>query len=198
MGEQFNQIYNSGQYIRIQRGALYSFGGTAGSLKNKSTWSANLNWTNGTISLISGYYSAADPGGVTSNSWLRAFTLGLLYAIGPVQLGFDFTNIRNPTTGANQDFFYTSARWQITSFVSVVTDWIYLKDLQNGQASGDLYKLEANYSLSKSTALYTGVGFVNNKPQGVLGSSGFASPILSPALMGHNQLSIIAGIRKFF
>ncbi|WP_225031205.1 porin [Paraburkholderia sp. XV] len=179
-------------------GALYSFGGTAGSLKNKSTWSANLNWTNGTISLISGYYSASDPGGVTSNSWLRAFTLGLLYATGPVQLGFDFTNIRNPTTGANQDFFYTSARWQITSFVSVVTDWIYLKDLQNGQASSDLYKLEANYSLSKSTALYTGVGFVNNKPQGVLGSCGFASPMLSPALMGHNQLSIIAGIRKFF
>lgn len=179
-------------------GALYSFGGTAGSLKNKSTYSANLNWTNGTFGLISGYYNAADPGGLTSDSWLRAYTLGLTYAFGTIHIGFDFTNIRNPTTGADQDYFYTSAKWQTTSFLSFATDWIHLNDLQNGAARGNLYKLEADYNLSKNSVLYTGVGYANNGPQGTLGASSFLSPLLTPAVIGHDQLSVIAGLRKLF
>jgi predicted porin len=177
---------------------LYSFGGTAGSFKNRSARSAALNWTGGNLSLISAYYDAADPGGLTNNTWLRAFTLGAVYNVGPVKAGFDFTKISNPTTGANQNFYYTSASWQVTPSVSLLADWIHLDDLQNQQGNGDLYKVSVEYSLSKSSTLYSGIGYSRNQAQGILGVGSLTGPLLAPAVIGHNQLAIVAGIRKWF
>jgi predicted porin len=182
----------------LSGGALYSFGGTAGSMSNKQTWSANLDWTNGTLGLVSGYFDAKDPTGLTDNPWLRAFTLGINYVLGPVKTGFVFTKFRNPTTGANQNYYYVSTNWQATPFLAFVADWAHLQDLQNSSAGANVYKVGTSYSLSKSSTIYAEVGYANNKSQGMQSGGLGIAPLTSPGVIGHNQLAIAAGLRKFF
>ncbi|CAL8475625.1 porin [Caballeronia sp. S22] len=178
--------------------ALYSFGGTAGSIQNKSTWSANLDWTNGTLGLISGYFDAKDPSGLTNNPWLRAYALGITYVFGSVKTGFEFSKFRNPTTGANQNFYYVSTSWQTTPFLSFVADYTHLQDLQNSSAGSNVYRVGTTYFLSKSSSIYADIGYADNKSQGVLPGGEGATPLLTPGLIGRNQLAIAAGIRKLF
>ncbi|CAL8475601.1 porin [Caballeronia sp. S22] len=178
--------------------ALYSFGGTAGDVQNKSTWSANLNWTNGTLGLVSGYFSAKDPTGLTDNTWLQAFTVGATYVIGSTRTGLNYTKFRNPTTGANQNWYYVSESWYVTPAFALSGDWMHVQDLRKSSAGGDIYKVGMNYFLSKSSTLYADVGYANNKSQGILGAGINSSPLTNPATIGHNQLAIGAGLRKWF
>ncbi|RQS21363.1 porin [Burkholderia sp. Bp8998] len=182
----------------LSGGVLYSFGGTAGSFANKQTWSANLNWTNGTLGLTSAYFDARDPTGATSNPWLRALSVGVSYVIGPVKTGFDFAKFRNPTTGANQNYYYLGAAWQASPFLRATADWMYLQDLQNSAAGAQLFKVGAQYSLSKRTTLYTDIAYSMNKVQGMLGAGSDTILLSSPATIGHNQIAITAGIRTLF
>jgi len=179
-------------------GALYSFGGTAGSFSNKATRSANLDWTNGSLLLTSGYFDANDPTGATSEPWLKAFTLGASYTIGPVRTGLDFVKYRNPTTGANQNYYYLGTAWQITPSWRMTADFMHLQDLQISAAGADLYKTGVQYFLSKRTTLYTDVAYSKNKAKGMLGAGSDTSVLTSPATIGHNQLAIGAGIRTSF
>jgi predicted porin len=179
-------------------GALYSFGGTAGSFSNKATRSANLNWTNGSLGFTSGYFDANDPTGATSEPWLRAYSLGVSYVIGPVKTGFNFAKYRNPTTGADQNYYYLGTAWQITPSWRMTADWMHLQDLQTSAAGADLYKAGVQYFLSTRTTLYTDVAYSKNKAQGMLGAGSDTSVLTSPATIGHNQLAIGAGIRTLF
>ena len=179
-------------------GALYSFGGTAGSFSNKATRSANLNWTNGSLGFTSGYFDANDPTGATCDPWLRAYSLGVSYSIGPVKTGFDFAKYRNPTTGADQNYYYLGTAWQITPSWRMSADWMHLQDLQTSAAGADLYKAGVQYFLSTRTTLYTDVAYSKNKAQGMLGAGSDTSVLTSPATIGHNQLAIGAGIRTLF
>jgi predicted porin len=182
----------------LSGGALYSFGGTAGSVSNKQTWSANLNWTNGTFGFTSAYFDANDPTGVTNDPWLRALSLGVSYVLGPVKTGFDFAKFRNPTTGADQNYYYLGTVWQASPIWRVTADWMYLQDLQNSAAGAQLYKVGVGYSLSKHTTLYTDIAYTKNKAEGMLGAGSDTSILASPATIGHNQLAIGAGIRTLF
>jgi predicted porin len=177
---------------------MYSFGGTAGSFQNKQTWSADLNWTNGTLGFVSGYFDAKDPTGLTDNPWLRAYMAGVTYVLGPVKSGFLFSKFRNPTTGANQNFYYVATRWQATPFLSVVAAFTHLQDLQNSSAGANVYKLGAAYYLSKSTSVYGDLGYADNKSQGVVSGGNGTVPLIAPGLIGRNQLAISTGIRKTF
>jgi predicted porin len=179
-------------------GGMYSFGGTAGSFQNKQTWSADLNWTNGTLGFVSGYFDAKDPTGLTDNPWLRAYMAGVTYVLGPVKSGFLFSKFRNPTTGANQNFYYVATRWQATPFLSVVAAFTHLQDLQNSSAGANVYKLGAAYYLSKSTSVYGDLGYADNKSQGVVSGGNGTVPLIAPGLIGRNQLAISTGIRKTF
>jgi predicted porin len=184
--------------LGLSGGLLYSFGGTAGSLSNKSAMSANLNWTNGTAGFASGFFSARDPSGLTNNPWLRAFTIGATYVIGTVKVGVDFVKFQNPTTGANQNYYYGGAAWQATPEWRFTADWLHLQDLKNSAAGADLYKVGAGYSLSKRTTLYLDVAFSDNKAKGMLGAGSNTSILTSPATVGHNQLAIGTGVRTLF
>jgi predicted porin len=182
----------------LSGGVLYSLGGTAGDVQNKSTWSANLDWTNGTLGLTSGYFDAKDPTGLTDNPWLRAYTLGITYVLGPVKSGFEFTKFRNPTTGSNQNYYYVSTNWQATPYLSFAADWMHLQDLQNSNAGANLYKVSTSYFLSKSSSIYAELGYADNKSQGIQGAGLGTAPLVSPGLVGRNQLAIAAGLRKLF
>jgi predicted porin len=179
--------------------ALYSFGGTAGEFQNKEAWSANLNWTGGGLGLITAYYDAHDPTGATNENWLRSYTLGIKYTFGAVKTAFDFIKFRNPTTGANQNYYFTAVAWQITPALRVTGNWMYLQDLKQSTAGANLYRLGGEYYLSKRTSLYTDVAFVDNKPRGTLGAGVNSSPVSSnPATIGRNQTAITVGMRTTF
>jgi predicted porin len=179
--------------------ALYSFGGTAGQFQNKQAWSANLNWTGSQLGLIAGYYDARDPTGATNENWLRAYTLAVKYTLGTVKTAFDFIKFRNPTTGANQNYYFTAVAWQITPSLRVTGNWMYLQDLKQSSAGANLYRLGGEYFLSKRTSLYTDVAFVDNKPRGTLGAGVNSSPVSSnAATIGRNQTAITVGMRTTF
>ncbi|AJG19479.1 Outer membrane protein (porin) [Cupriavidus basilensis] len=179
-------------------GLLYSLGGTPGSFSNKSTMSANLNWTNGALGIASGYFDAKDPTGQTNNPWLRAYTIGTTYTAGPLKAGINFVKFRNPTTGANQNFYYVGAAYQASPAWRFTADWLHLQDLQNSSAGANLYKVGAGYALSKRTMLYTDVAFSDNKPKGMLGAGSNTSILTSPATIGRNQWAVGSGIRTVF
>lgn len=203
-GLMYTWVNNSVKYmlpdnkLGVSGGLLYSFGGTAGSVSNKSAISANLNWTNGTLGLASGYFNARDPSGLTNNPWLRAYTVGATYLIGTVKVGVDYVKFQNPTTGANQNYYYGGAAWQATPFWRFTADWLHLQDLKNSAAGADLYKVGAGYLLSKRTTVYLDVAYSANKAQGMLGAGSNTSILTSPATVGHNQLAIGTGIRTLF
>jgi predicted porin len=203
-GLMYTWVNNSVKYMLpdntygLTGGLLYSFGGTAGSLSNKSAMSANLNWTNGTLGFASGFFSARDPSGLTNNIWLRALTIGATYVLGPVKLGFNFAKFQNPTTGANQNYYYTGAAWQATPTWRFTADWLHLQDLKNSAAGADLYKAGVAYLMSKRSTLYFDVAFSGNKAQGMLGAGSNTSLLTSPATVGHNQLAIGTGLRTLF
>jgi predicted porin len=185
-------------FYGLSGGVLYSFGGTAGDVQNKSTWSANLDWTNGTLGLTSGYYNAKDPSGMTDKPWLRAYTLGVSYVIGSLKSGFEFTKFRNPTTGSDQNYYYVAATWYARPDLSFVADFMHLQDLQNSSAGANLYKVGTTYYLSKSTMVYALLGYADNKSQGIQAGGLSTLPLVSPGLAGRNQLATEIGLRKIF
>lgn len=203
-GVMYTWVSNSIKYmlpansVGLSGGLLYSFGGTPGSVSSKSVMSANLNWTNGTLGVASGYFNARDPSGLTNNPWLRAYTVGLTYVIGPLKAGINYAKFQNPTTGANQNYYYGGAAWQASPTWRFTADWLHLQDLKNSAAGADLYKVGASYLLSKRTMVYLDVAYADNKAQGLLGAGTTTSILATPATVGHNQLAIGTGVRTFF
>ncbi|UIF84737.1 porin [Cupriavidus sp. UYPR2.512] len=183
----------------ITGGVLYSFGGTAGSFSTKSAWSANLAYKSGNWGATVAYFDATDPTGQTSNHWLRAMTAGLNYQFGTVRLGVDFSKFRNPTTGANQNWYFLGASWQYSAPVRITANWLYLDDQVDKRSNGQLFKVGVAYSLSKRTTLYSDVGYSVNKSQGVLGGGPTTGTLpFSPVTIGRNQMAAAAGIRTLF
>lgn len=198
----YTWVNNSAKYMLpdnfFSGGALYSLGGTPGSFQSKSAVAGNLNWTNGQLGLQSAYFDQNDPSGLTDKPWLRAWTVGVTYTIGQVKSGFTFVKYRNPTTGANQNYYYVSSSWQATPALRLTGDWMHLQDRHNTRAGADLYKIGANYFLSKRSALYVDVAYSDNRPEGTLGAGANISLLTSPATIGHNQLAVAAGVKTYF
>jgi len=186
------------EFYGFSGGVTYGFGGTPGSFSNKSTLTANLNWTDGRLGFASGYFDGKDPTGQTNDPWMRAYTIGVTYTWGALKTGVNFAKFKNPTTGADQNYYYVGAAYQATPAWRLTADWLHLQDKQVSEAGADLYKIGAGYAFSKRTTLYVDVAYSNNKPKGMLGAGSNTSILASPATIGHNQLAVGAGIRTLF
>lgn len=147
--------YTSVNYDGLKFGAMYSFGGVAGSVAADSGDSFGLNYAYGPVSFGLAYtdqrYAALDNG----LGSIRNFGGGAAYAMGQATFNFLYTNTKNTVNGATINVYQVGTRYQITPALSVGGDY----ELMKGNAvlasdKANQFSLGARYSLSKRTIVY--------------------------------------------
>ncbi|WP_438391965.1 porin [Caballeronia sp. DA-9] len=147
--------YRSPEISGLQFGALYGFGGVAGSISADSTMSFGLNYANGALALGAAYIEEKYPQLDNGNAGIRSFGLGAHYQFGNVLAMLLYTNTRNTANGARINVYKTGAQWDIAGPWSAGLDYTFMQGneaLDNNRAhqvSGAL-----QFHLSKRTFLY--------------------------------------------
>jgi len=147
--------YTSVNYGGLKFGAMYSFGGVAGSVAADSGESFGLSYANGPFSFGLAYtdqrYAALDNG----LGSIRNFGGGAAYKIGQAAFNFLYTNTKNTVNGATINVYQIGTRYQLTPAWSVGGDY----ELMKGNAAlasdkANQFSLGTRYSLSKRTMVY--------------------------------------------
>ncbi|ABE36197.1 gram-negative porin family protein [Paraburkholderia xenovorans LB400] len=149
----------AGLQIRIDHG----FGNVAGNFRAGSHTGASANYGNGPFSATIAYFTEDDP--VSGASTYRGLTANAGYAVGPVTARLSFSKFRNMSTDApltNVNVFGAGAEWQITPAVALTAIAYASQDTNVRANKSMLYRVGAQYFLSKRTTLYGQVGLVHN------------------------------------
>jgi predicted porin len=169
--------YVSERYGGVQFGALYGFGGQAGSLKRKSTWSVGAGYADGPLQIGAGYErsdnSKTRPTDPTSGTWdssddgtvgssisegfataqtQEIFAAGATYNFGYTRVGVDYSNVRFEP-GASSLF----AREAIFNTVGVFGDWTH--DARFHVFAGYTYTRSSGFDDAGDRAQYHDVTF---------------------------------------
>ncbi|MDE1179289.1 porin [Paraburkholderia sp.] len=181
--------YTSPSFSGFQFGALYGFGGQAGSVKNQNTWSVGAQYANGPLAVGVAYMQATNNYGATS-SWSGAYdgtfassinegfasarnqqiiAAAATYLVGPVTLGVSYSNTQykagSTSTFTGTETFNSAgvtASWQATTALRIAAGYDYTRGTAIGSNSAPKYNqfnLSSFFSLTKRTALYGLVGY---------------------------------------
>lgn len=147
--------YTSVNYDGFRFGAMYSFGGVAGSVAADNGESFGVNYAYGAFSFGLAYtdqrYAALDNG----LGSIRNFGGGAAYQLGKAAFNFLYTNTKNTANGATINVYQIGARYNVTPALSFGGDYELMKGneaLANDRANQ--FSLGARYSLSKRTLMY--------------------------------------------
>ncbi|SIO71166.1 Outer membrane protein (porin) [Burkholderia sp. GAS332] len=171
-----------------------------------------LQYVNGPLNVAAGYERGDEPGVGAGGSYtlaggaaagpgavLSVFNAGASYAIGAnrIWLAFHTENLTNTPKYMQHDVYQISDSYQINPFALLSVMYGYLHDRtgkgNNAQELGLLFE----YSLSKSTELYTAAGFIQNRNQAAYTLSGTAYSGLA-VTPGTNNRGIGVGlVHKF-
>jgi predicted porin len=149
--------YQSPQIAGLSIGALYSFGGVAGSVGSNSGMSFGLNYDRGPFGLGAAYTEQKYPGSLdgTPQVPIRNWGAGAHYALGPTLTSASFVTVRNELTGAYAYSGQIATNWQITPAFSLGVSYMYMK---GNEVLDDNHANQLNailgYSLSKRTMAY--------------------------------------------
>jgi predicted porin len=198
-GAQYYWIDNSVKYTLPKIAGLtgsvtYGLGGTAGDFSSKSVISARLGYHFGIATLDGGYFHGRDLTGVTDRSVAQAYTVGAKLVFDNWRLAANLANFKNPSNGASQNFYTAEAVYKLAPQWSLSGAYIRLDDRVNSERDASLYRLVADYLLSKSTNLYAAIGYVKNNSLGTLGILN-STPAGGP---GENQFAAAVGVRHLF
>ncbi|MEX3960548.1 porin [Trinickia sp. EG282A] len=198
-GAQYYWVDNSVKYTSPKMAGffgsvLYGFGGTPGNFLSKSVISARINYQVGIATLDGAYFHGRDLSGLTDNSVAQAYTAGVKVTLDSWQFAGNFTNFRNPSSNASQNFYTAEFAYKFAPDLTLSGAYIRLADQRNGDRNGSLYRIVVDYSLSKATGLYAAVGYVKNNSRGTLGILN-SVPAGGP---GQNQFAAAAGVRHVF
>lgn len=149
--------YQSPQLAGFSFGALYSFGGVAGSFGSNSGMSFGLNYDRGPLGLGAAYTEQKYPGSLsgTPQIGIRNWGIGAHYALGSTLTSANFVTVRNELTGAYAYSGQLATNWQITPAVSLGLSYMYMKGnaVLDGNHANQLNAI-LGYSLSKRTMVY--------------------------------------------
>jgi predicted porin len=149
--------YQSPQIAGFSFGALYSFGGVAGSFGSNSGTSFGLNYDRGPFGLGAAYTEEKYPGstGGAPQVPIRNWGVGTHYALGPTLTSVTLVTVRNELTGADAYSGQIASNWQITPAFSLGVSYMYMK---GNEVLDDNHANQLNailsYSLSKRTMVY--------------------------------------------
>lgn len=163
-------VYTSPNLAGASMSLEYAPGGVAGSLQANTRESAVLQYDNFGLKIAAIYYNGHDtnPGATTVLNGLannRFASLSALYSHGPFSISGSYSNGRNPSSSgtANFDMISGGLAWQFTPALSMASGVYYIKDKNHSSNQSTSFSLGADYSLSKTTLLYTNVGYVDNR-----------------------------------
>ncbi|MFT4067346.1 porin [Paraburkholderia sp.] len=149
--------YQSPRIGGVSFGALYSFGGVAGSFGSNSGMSFGLNYDRGPFGLGAAYTEQKYPGAVNGSPQVpvRNWGVGVHYALGPTMTSASFVTVRNELTGAYAYAGQLASNWQMTPALSLGMSYMYMKgnDVLYGNHANQLNAI-LSYSLSKRTMVY--------------------------------------------
>ncbi|MGS0891967.1 porin [Burkholderia stagnalis] len=174
-GERVNNAvkYESPRIGGLSFGALYAFGGVAGSLKKDSAWSAGLSYAYGSLYVAAAYTDVQNsplpvydylglsrlggvdvqPDTVVSLSRTTNFGVGASYVLGPTTLHalYTWTQFANPSGTLALKVYEGGASYWITPALTAGVGYVYSSMSPNhwGQAIAGL-----DYFLSKRTDVY--------------------------------------------
>ncbi|RQR51331.1 porin [Burkholderia sp. Bp9140] len=190
--------YQSPNLAGLSVGALYSFGGVAGSFGSNSAVSLGVNYDAGPFGIGAAYTNHKYPGaeGGSPQIPIRNWGVGAHYAFGQVVATANFVTVRNEFNGAYAYAGQVGGTWQISPFWSLGANYIYMKgnrELDNNHANqvGALL----NYALSKRTIVYAECVYqransgANASINGITDTNGSSSsPIQAIARVGLHTL----------
>lgn len=198
-GYQYSWVDNSVEYMSpdiggFQGSAMYSFGGVAGDIKARQVLSIGGTYHLGSFTGGAAYFSGHNVTGATDATTARAYTVGANYGWSQFKFMIDFANFKNPSRGTSDNFYTAEVAYMPTSFWTVTATYIYQNDRVTSDRNASLYKLGANYALSRSTSLYSFVGYVKNNKLAMLGLQNSAPT----GVTGKNQFGAAIGVRHLF
>lgn len=187
--------YVSPAFAGLSGSALYSLGGRAGDFQNSRLYSAALAYSNGPVLLNAGYLDANDPSGATDANEARAYHVGAMFRFGGLsRAGVSWTSYRDPATGSKQSYLGVTGSYGVSATLALSGVYVHLFDHTVAAGHADMFKLAADYFLSKRTALYADVGYARNGAWGTLGLQ-YTTPVPKAGL---NQFAVAAGVRTTF
>lgn len=169
--------YTSPDISGFQFAGLFGFGGVAGDFQKGRSWSLSAKYTNGTFLVGAGYISVNNAGnaGLTAIGGfypanVRAYTAGASYKFGGVTVKAAFTNFKansapvtDTSTDTSVNVYSGGADWFVLPYLDLNAGIYYQQDRVHSGSRSITAALGTQYLLSKRTALYAQVGFVNNK-----------------------------------
>lgn len=146
--------YQSASYGGFSAGAMYGFGGVAGSFGSNSAVSAGVNYTRGDFGANAAYTRVKTSVSGVQDS-VRNWGVGTHYRIGSVTATALYTAVRNERNGGALWQVELGGMWQIAPEWSLSGAYMYMK----GNAVVDdnhAHQITAmlNYQLSKRTGIY--------------------------------------------
>jgi len=146
--------YVSPTFAGFSAGAMYGFGGVAGSFSSNSSVSAGLNYVHGTFGANAAYTQVkTDVSGVQDS--VRNWGAGVHYAFGPVNANALYTAVRNEMNGAAVWQAELGGQWLMAPEWALSGAYMYMKGNQvvdNNHAHQFTGML--TYLLSKRTSVY--------------------------------------------
>jgi predicted porin len=149
--------YQSPKIAGFSFGALYSFGGVAGSFGSNSGMSFGLNYDRGPLGVGAAYTEQKYPGSVGGAPQIpiRNWGVGAHYALGPTLTSANVVTVRNELTGAYAYAAQLASNWQITPALSFGLSYMYMKgnEVLDSNHANQLNAI-LGYALSKRTMVY--------------------------------------------
>ncbi|VWB58371.1 porin [Burkholderia pseudomultivorans] len=191
--------YQSPQIAGFSVGALYSFGGVAGSFGSNSGISFGLNYDRGPFGFGAAYTEQKYPGAVNGAPQvpIRNWGVGAHYALGPTLNSASFVTVRNAQTGAYAYAGQLASNWQITAALSLGVSYMYMKgnDVLYGNHANQVDAI-LGYSLSKRTMVYAEGTYQRANSGAHADINGILNP--SGSSSGASQAIARVGIRTMF
>ena len=146
--------YQSMSYGGFSAGAMYCFGGVAGSFGSNSGVSAGINYTHGAFGANAAYTQVKTAVSGAQDS-VRNWGVGAHYRIGSVTATALYTAVRNELNGGQVWQAELGGMWQIAPEWSLSGAYMYMKGNEVVD-DNHAHQLTAtvNYQLSKRTGVY--------------------------------------------
>jgi predicted porin len=174
--------------------AMYSFGGAAGQFATKRVSSVGGSYQYGGLTAAGAYFSGNDPTGATDSVVARAYTAGVNYRWSKFKFALDFANFKNPAKQTSDNYYTGEIAYAPTPSWLLSATFIRQADRVTSKRNASLFKVGADYLISKRTSLYALAGYVRNNSLSSLGLQNS-----TPAgVVGKNQLGLGLGIRHSF
>ncbi|NPT46599.1 porin [Paraburkholderia sp. 1N] len=147
--------YKSIDYQGFSFGAMYGFGGVAGSFSADSTVSASMEYKHGPFGIAAAYTDINYAQFNNGHDGIRNWGVGVRYDFNAVLTNLLYTNTRNTLTGGEVNVVQVGANWRFAPAWSFGADYQYMKG--NAQLSDNkAHEVAATlmYWLSKRTSVY--------------------------------------------